>query len=172
MTKSFCHSLLMFSGTDTHQEKWIWYETEPTLMPPSYNERCALDFSLSPRVWVIAIWWESKETWEAKLKDKWKTGAEKERVEMEKPGAGYLVWRRERTGQRERTPKSIIKELCWRFLKFIFNWRIIACKVVLVSAIQQCESAIGIHISSLSWTSLPPFTPSHLCWRFKIYAYL
>ena len=27
---------------------------------------------------------------------------------------------------RERSPKSITKELCWRFFKFIFNWRIVA----------------------------------------------
>ena len=33
--------------------------------------------------------------------------------------------------------------------------------VVLVSAIHQHESAIGIHMSSPSWTSLPPPTPSH-----------
>ena len=33
---------------------------------------------------------------------------------------------------------------------FIFNWRIIALHVVLVSAVQQCESAISIHMP-------PPF---------------
>ena len=32
---------------------------------------------------------------------------------------------------------------------------------MLVSAIQQYESAIGIHMSPPSWTSLPPPTPSH-----------
>ena len=100
MTKPFCHWLLMFSGTDTHQEKLIWYEAEPTLMPPSSNKGCALNFK-SPRVWVRAIWWKTKESWEAKLNDRWQTGAEREGVETEEPGAGYLVWRRERTGQRE-----------------------------------------------------------------------
>lgn len=25
-----------------------------------------------------------------------------------------------------RSPKNIIKKLCWRFLKFISNWRVIA----------------------------------------------
>ena len=33
---------------------------------------------------------------------------------------------------------------------FIFDWRIIALPVVLVSAVQQCESALSIHIT-------PPF---------------
>ena len=33
------------------------------------------------------------------------------------------------------------------FFKKTFNWRMIAYKVVLVSAVQQQESAIGIHMS-------------------------
>ena len=45
------------------------------------------------------------------------------------------------------------------FKKIIFNWRIIAFSVVLVSDIHQHESAIGLYMSSPSWTSLltPPF---------------
>jgi len=39
------------------------------------------------------------------------------------------------------------------------------CNIVLVSAIHQYESAIGIHVSSPSWTSLPPPTPSLGCHR-------
>ena len=34
-------------------------------------------------------------------------------------------------------------------------------KIMLVSAIPQHESAIGIHVSLPSWTSLPPLTPSY-----------
>ena len=34
-------------------------------------------------------------------------------------------------------------------------------KVMLVSAIEQHESAISIPLSTPSWTSLPPFIPSH-----------
>ena len=55
----------------------------------------------------------------------------------------------------------------WRKMKiffknvFIFNWRIIAVRAVLVSAIQQRESVIGIHMFPPSWTSLPPPTTSH-----------
>ena len=41
---------------------------------------------------------------------------------------------------------------------FIFNWRIVT--ILFVSAIHQHGSAIGIHMSSPSWTSLPPPTPS------------
>ena len=33
--------------------------------------------------------------------------------------------------------------------------------IVLVSAIYQYESAIGIHMSPPSWLSLSPATPSH-----------
>ena len=43
---------------------------------------------------------------------------------------------------------------------FIY-WNIIASQCVLVSAVQQRESAIGIHISPPSWTFLPPH-PTHL----------
>ena len=32
---------------------------------------------------------------------------------------------------------------------------------VLISAIQQCESLISIHMSPPSWTSFPPSAPSH-----------
>ena len=35
---------------------------------------------------------------------------------------------------------------------------------MLVSVIHQHESAIGIHISPSTWTSLPPPTPSHPSW--------
>ena len=41
------------------------------------------------------------------------------------------------------------------FFKFTVNWRIIALQCVLVSAIQHGESAVSIHISTPSWTSLP-----------------
>ena len=39
---------------------------------------------------------------------------------------------------------------------FIFNWRIIALHVALVSAVQQHESALSIHIYIPSFLSLPP----------------
>ena len=41
------------------------------------------------------------------------------------------------------------------FLLKIFNWRVMLYKVVLVSAVQQHESAIGIRIFS-SFLNLPP----------------
>ena len=41
------------------------------------------------------------------------------------------------------------------FLLKIFNWRVMLYKVVLVSAVQQHESAIGIRIIS-SFLNLPP----------------
>ena len=41
------------------------------------------------------------------------------------------------------------------FLLKIFNWRVMLYKVVLVSAVQQHESALGIHIIS-SFLNLPP----------------
>ena len=54
---------------------------------------------------------------------------------------------------------------CWLwtfFLNLLFligGWLLYS--VVLVSAIDQHESAIGIHVSPPSWTSLPPPTLSH-----------
>ena len=45
---------------------------------------------------------------------------------------------------------------------FVFNWRIIAYNIVLVSATHQHELAIGIPTSPPSWTSLPPPTPTPL----------
>ena len=39
--------------------------------------------------------------------------------------------------------------------------------VVLVYAIHQHESAIGMHLCPLSWTSLPPTTPSHPSWLWQ-----
>ena len=56
----------------------------------------------------------------------------------------------------------MLKYLQEEFFKFIFNWRIIAYNVVLVSAIQQCESALSVPMSPPSWISLPPSTPSRL----------
>ena len=53
------------------------------------------------------------------------------------------------------------KVLTYFFNLFIFNWRIIALQCCLVSAIHHHESAIGIHMSPSSRTSLPPPTPSH-----------
>ena len=45
---------------------------------------------------------------------------------------------------------------------YIFNWRIIALhRIVLFSVKPQHESAIGTHMSSPSWTSLPRPSPSH-----------
>ena len=46
---------------------------------------------------------------------------------------------------------------------FFLNWRITAfqCRVI-VSAVQQSESALSIHMSPPSWTSLAP-PPSHPC---------
>ena len=48
------------------------------------------------------------------------------------------------------------------FLKFIYNWRIIALPTVLVSARHQHEWAIVIHMSSPFWT-FPPTPPG--CYR-------
>lgn len=52
------------------------------------NKECVLKFSLSPRVWVIAVWRKTKEACEAKLNDKWKTGAQKEGSGERKPSGG------------------------------------------------------------------------------------
>ena len=41
----------------------------------------------------------------------------------------------------------------------IFNWRIIAFNAVLVSAVQQCESAVSVCISPPSLASLLSPTP-------------
>ena len=41
------------------------------------------------------------------------------------------------------------------FLHFIFIWGKIALQCCVVSAIQQCKSAVIIHISPRSWASLP-----------------
>ena len=46
------------------------------------------------------------------------------------------------------------------FLKFIFNWKIILYNIMLVSAVQQHESVISIHISPPSRAFLPlPIPP-------------
>ena len=44
--------------------------------------------------------------------------------------------------------------------EFFLVWVIVALQVMLVSAAQQSESAICIHISPPSWSSHPP-TPGH-----------
>ena len=44
---------------------------------------------------------------------------------------------------------------------FIYNWRVIAYSVILVSVIQQHKSAISVFKSAHSWTSFPPSTPFH-----------
>ena len=41
-------------------------------------------------------------------------------------------------------------EQCFFLCFFFFNWNIIVLQVVLVSAVQQCESAICVHIFPLS----------------------
>ena len=70
-------------------------------------------------------------------------------------------------------PQSFIlpcagRPMCWYinfpitqcFLNFFFLIGVqLLYNVVLVSAVQQSESAICIHISPPSWTSLPPHTP-------------
>ena len=49
--------------------------------------------------------------------------------------------------------------------KFSFvTGRLLLYNVVLVSALQQCESAISVHASPPSWTSLPPPALSHPSW--------
>ena len=51
------------------------------------------------------------------------------------------------------------------FLNFIFDWRIIALQCCVGFAIQQHESAISIHMSPPSLTSLPTPTPGcHRAW--------
>ena len=53
-------------------------------------------------------------------------------------------------------------ELFCLFCFFLnFNWRIIALHFMLVSAIQQHESAISIHMCPPSWTFLWPSNPPH-----------
>ena len=47
-------------------------------------------------------------------------------------------------------------------INLVFNWRIIPYRILLVSAKHQHASAIGIHMSPPSWTSLPSLSPSHL----------
>ena len=53
----------------------------------------------------------------------------------------------------EREASKTLLELHF-FFEFIFNWRVIAYNSALVSAICQHESAIDIHVSPPSWTSL------------------
>ena len=63
---------------------------------------------------------------------------------------------------------------CWKFYKHVdvplqlqvfsccyYYWGIVASQVVLGSAVQGNRSAICIHISPLSWTSLRTHPPSH-----------
>ena len=58
---------------------------------------------------------------------------------------------------------------CWVSLtSFFFNFLTegkLLYHVVLVSALQQCESATGIHMSPPSWTHLPPHPTSLSCHR-------
>ena len=50
--------------------------------------------------------------------------------------------------------------LVQKFL-FFFDWRVIY-NVMLVSAVHQCESALCIHTSLLSWAFIPAPHPTHL----------
>ena len=60
------------------------------------------------------------------------------------------------------------KDLALFFLKFGFNWRKIALQLVMVSAIQQCKSAMIMYIYvcvfTSSWTSLPSHILHFLVW--------
>ena len=49
----------------------------------------------------------------------------------------------------------------WHFLKN-FYWSIVALHVVLVSVVQQCETAIRVHISPLFWISFPFRSPQSI----------
>ena len=51
--------------------------------------------------------------------------------------------------------------------RFIFSWTTITLQYVLVSAIHQHESVIGIYMSPPSWISLPSPTPSYHPSRFS-----
>ena len=50
-------------------------------------------------------------------------------------------------------------EASFLFLKFVFNWRTIALQHCVVSAIGQHESAVSVHTSPSSWSSLPLPSP-------------
>ena len=50
----------------------------------------------------------------------------------------------------------------WTELIMIFNWGKVALQCCAVSAVQQCKSAIIIHISPPSWASLPSLHPTLL----------
>ena len=61
----------------------------------------------------------------------------------------------------------VFKTTLWEevFVFFlIFSWRIMVYIVVLVSALQQRDSAISILVFPPSWPFLPPPTPSPLFW--------
>ena len=50
---------------------------------------------------------------------------------------------------------------------FLFSWTIVTLQYVLVSAIHQHESVIGIYMSPPSWTFLPSPSPSYHPSRFS-----
>ena len=61
-----------------------------------------------------------------------------------------------------RVAKSQTRLSDWTELIMIFNWGKIALQCCVVSAVQQCKSAIIIHISPPSWASLPSLHPTPL----------
>ena len=62
-------------------------------------------------------------------------------------GDHFIRWGEKCEIDQERLEDRI--EQCF-FICFFFNWNIVVLQVVLVSAVQQCESAICVHIFPLS----------------------
>ena len=81
--------------------------------------------------------------------------------------AGYRLWGHKQVGRNLTTKQEHIIYILFQILfhyrlsRYIYSiGRLLLCNLVLVSAAQQCESAVCLHLSPPAWASLPPPHPS------------